>query len=231
MTAAPALELDDVSAGYGETVVLEKVALALNDGETLAIIGRNGVGKTTLLATIMGHTTRHGGRLRLHGRDIAELQPYRRALAGLGLRAAGARDLPVAERARKPRGRRPSRALDARGGVRAVPEAQGAPGQPRQSALRRRAADAGDRPRADRQPFGAADGRAIRGPGAGDRRGADAGREAARAVRPPHPAAGRAEHPDRARRLAAHGGDGPRPHRLRRAERDACVRTPPSSIG
>ena len=84
MSAAPALELDDVSAGYGETVVLEKVALALNDGETLAIIGRNGVGKTTLLATIMGHTTRHGGRLRLHGRDIADLQPYRRALAGLG---------------------------------------------------------------------------------------------------------------------------------------------------
>jgi branched-chain amino acid transport system ATP-binding protein len=84
VSAAPALELDDVSAGYGETVVLEKVGLALNDGETLAIIGRNGVGKTTLLATIMGHTTRHGGRLRLHGRDIAELQPYRRALAGLG---------------------------------------------------------------------------------------------------------------------------------------------------
>jgi len=84
VTAPLALELADVSAGYGETVVLERVSLALKDGETLAIIGRNGVGKTTLLATIMGHTTRHGGRLRLHGQDIAHLQPYRRALAGLG---------------------------------------------------------------------------------------------------------------------------------------------------
>ena len=84
MSEAPALELDDVSAGYGETVVLEKVQLALKDGETLSIIGRNGVGKTTLLATIMGHTTLHGGRLRLHGTDIGYLAPYRRALAGLG---------------------------------------------------------------------------------------------------------------------------------------------------
>jgi branched-chain amino acid transport system ATP-binding protein len=84
VSEALALELDEVSAGYGETVVLEKVQLALKDGETLSIIGRNGVGKTTLLATIMGHTTLHGGRLRLHGKDIAYLAPYRRALAGLG---------------------------------------------------------------------------------------------------------------------------------------------------
>jgi branched-chain amino acid transport system ATP-binding protein len=79
-----ALELDEVSAGYGETVVLEKVKLALKDGETLSIIGRNGVGKTTLLATVMGHTALHGGRLHLHGKDIGYLAPYRRALAGLG---------------------------------------------------------------------------------------------------------------------------------------------------
>jgi branched-chain amino acid transport system ATP-binding protein len=84
VSEALALELDEVSAGYGETVVLEKVQLALKDGETLSIIGRNGVGKTTLLATIMGHTTLHGGRLRLHGKDIGYLAPYRRALAGLG---------------------------------------------------------------------------------------------------------------------------------------------------
>jgi branched-chain amino acid transport system ATP-binding protein len=79
-----ALELVDVSAGYGETVVLERAALALRDGETLSIIGRNGVGKTTLLATIMGHTSLHGGRLRLHGKEIGHLYSYRRALAGLG---------------------------------------------------------------------------------------------------------------------------------------------------
>jgi branched-chain amino acid transport system ATP-binding protein len=84
VTKALALELDDVSAGYGETVVLEKVRLALRDGETLSIIGRNGVGKTTLLATIMGHTSLHGGSLRLHGNDLKHLQSYRRALAGLG---------------------------------------------------------------------------------------------------------------------------------------------------
>ena len=84
MSEAFALELDEVSAGYGETVVLEKVKLALKDGETLSIIGRNGVGKTTLLATIMGHTTLHGGRLSLLGKDIGYLAPFRRALAGLG---------------------------------------------------------------------------------------------------------------------------------------------------
>jgi branched-chain amino acid transport system ATP-binding protein len=84
VTQAAALELDDVSAGYGETVVLEKVRLALGDGETLSIIGRNGVGKTTLLATIMGHTSLHGGAIRLHGKAIGTLYPYRRALAGLG---------------------------------------------------------------------------------------------------------------------------------------------------
>jgi branched-chain amino acid transport system ATP-binding protein len=84
VSEALALELDEVSAGYGETVVLEKVQLALKDGETLSIIGRNGVGKTTLLATIMGHTSLHGGHLRVHGKDIGYLAPYRRALAGLG---------------------------------------------------------------------------------------------------------------------------------------------------
>ncbi len=84
MTDTPALELADVSAGYGETVVLEKIRLALADGESVSVIGRNGVGKSTLLATVMGHTTLHGGRVRLGGRDIGALAPYRRALAGLG---------------------------------------------------------------------------------------------------------------------------------------------------
>jgi branched-chain amino acid transport system ATP-binding protein len=79
-----AIELEDVSAGYGETVVLEKVQLKLDDGESVSVIGRNGVGKTTLVATIMGHTTLHGGHLRLHGREIGALAPYRRAQAGLG---------------------------------------------------------------------------------------------------------------------------------------------------
>jgi branched-chain amino acid transport system ATP-binding protein len=84
MASAAALELDDVSAGYGETVVLEDIRLALGEGETLSIIGRNGVGKTTLLATVMGHNTLHGGDVRLHGSTIARLPPHRRNWAGLG---------------------------------------------------------------------------------------------------------------------------------------------------
>ena len=84
MSEPSALELDDVYAGYGETVVLEKVRLRLDDGESVSVIGRNGVGKSTLVATIMGHTTLHGGHLRLHGREIGALAPFRRALAGLG---------------------------------------------------------------------------------------------------------------------------------------------------
>lgn len=79
-----ALELDKVSAGYGETVVLENIEVALNIGETLSVIGRNGVGKSTLLATIMGHTQLHGGRIALHGRDISRVATYNRVKAGLG---------------------------------------------------------------------------------------------------------------------------------------------------
>ncbi|MGB8579111.1 MAG: ABC transporter ATP-binding protein [Pseudolabrys sp.] len=80
---ANALELDKVFAGYGETVVLEDIRLALDVGETLSIIGRNGVGKSTLLATIMGHTNLHGGRVLLHGRDISKVATYNRVGAGL----------------------------------------------------------------------------------------------------------------------------------------------------
>jgi branched-chain amino acid transport system ATP-binding protein len=82
--AEQALALDNVRAGYGETMVLENVRFALGASETVSIIGRNGVGKTTLLATIMGHTTLHGGRVSLHGKDISTLATYRRVTGGLG---------------------------------------------------------------------------------------------------------------------------------------------------
>jgi branched-chain amino acid transport system ATP-binding protein len=78
------LALDGVSSGYGETVVLHGVSLALAAGETLALLGRNGVGKTTLLATIMGHTRLHGGSITLDGRAVSGLPSYGRARAGLG---------------------------------------------------------------------------------------------------------------------------------------------------
>jgi branched-chain amino acid transport system ATP-binding protein len=79
-----ALELVDVSGGYGETVIVENVRLEVGAGKTLAIIGRNGVGKTTLLSTVMGHTALHSGCIRLLGADISRLPPYRRVAAGLG---------------------------------------------------------------------------------------------------------------------------------------------------
>jgi branched-chain amino acid transport system ATP-binding protein len=82
--AEAALTLEDVRAGYGETVVLEDVKFSLAPGETVSIIGRNGVGKSTLLATLMGHTTLHGGRVLLHGQDISRTATYKRVHAGLG---------------------------------------------------------------------------------------------------------------------------------------------------
>jgi len=78
-----ALRLEGVSAGYGETHVLEGVALALAAGESLSIIGRNGVGKSTLLATIMGHTTLHAGSIALAGRRVETAPPHLRSRAGL----------------------------------------------------------------------------------------------------------------------------------------------------
>jgi branched-chain amino acid transport system ATP-binding protein len=84
MNGEAGLILEDVSAGYGETVVLEGISLAMAPGQTLAVLGRNGVGKTTLLATIMGHTRLHGGGIRFAGREIATLPPYRRARLGIG---------------------------------------------------------------------------------------------------------------------------------------------------
>jgi branched-chain amino acid transport system ATP-binding protein len=79
-----ALQLRHVSAGYGETVVLEDIDLTLARGECISVIGRNGVGKSTLLATVMGHTTLHKGEVVLAGRSLDRVPVYRRATLGLG---------------------------------------------------------------------------------------------------------------------------------------------------
>jgi branched-chain amino acid transport system ATP-binding protein len=79
-----ALRLTGVRAGYGETVVLEDVAFSLAERGTLAVLGRNGVGKTTLLATIMGHTTFHAGAIELRGRPVAGRPVYERCRLGIG---------------------------------------------------------------------------------------------------------------------------------------------------
>jgi branched-chain amino acid transport system ATP-binding protein len=79
-----ALKLEKVSAGYGATVVLEDISLTLAEKGTLAVLGRNGVGKTTLLATIMGHTTFHSGRIEYRGQSIEKLAVYERSRLGIG---------------------------------------------------------------------------------------------------------------------------------------------------
>jgi branched-chain amino acid transport system ATP-binding protein len=79
------LELEGLNAGYGETVVLEDINLSLHRGESLSIIGRNGVGKTTLLGTVMGYTRVHSGRLLFSGRDLSRMKTHERVWAGLGL--------------------------------------------------------------------------------------------------------------------------------------------------
>lgn len=81
---ADALELEGISAGYGEAVVLSDVSMRIAEGDALALLGRNGVGKSTLLATIMGHTALHSGRIRLSGKEISRLPIYDRVRAGLG---------------------------------------------------------------------------------------------------------------------------------------------------
>jgi branched-chain amino acid transport system ATP-binding protein len=85
--AAPAptvLSVDGLRAGYGETVILEDVAFSVPDQGSLAILGRNGVGKTTLLATLMGHTTFHSGSIALNGKDVVKVPVYERSRLGLG---------------------------------------------------------------------------------------------------------------------------------------------------
>jgi branched-chain amino acid transport system ATP-binding protein len=81
---AEALKLSAVRAGYGETVVLEDIGFTLPERGTLAVLGRNGVGKTTLLATIMGHTTLHAGTVALNGKSIEKEPVYARSRAGIG---------------------------------------------------------------------------------------------------------------------------------------------------
>jgi branched-chain amino acid transport system ATP-binding protein len=81
---AELLTVENLSAGYGATVVLDHVSFAVEAGTTLAVLGRNGVGKTTLLTTILGHTTRHDGTINFAGQSIERLMPFRRARLGIG---------------------------------------------------------------------------------------------------------------------------------------------------
>jgi branched-chain amino acid transport system ATP-binding protein len=80
----PLLSLDKVRAGYGDAVVLHEVSLELPENGSLAVLGRNGVGKSTLLLTIMGYTQMRSGHLAWRGKDLHRTPPHRRASNGIG---------------------------------------------------------------------------------------------------------------------------------------------------
>jgi branched-chain amino acid transport system ATP-binding protein len=78
------LEINELRAGYGEAVVIPKMSLSLAEGQVLALLGRNGTGKTTLINSIVGVTRRFSGTLKLAGKDITSLRPDQRARIGIG---------------------------------------------------------------------------------------------------------------------------------------------------
>ncbi|MDI9232391.1 ABC transporter ATP-binding protein [Limnohabitans lacus] len=81
---AELLKLENLSAGYGEAVVLNDISFSLGEGETLALLGRNGTGKTTLMDTLAGATRQHGGQIFLGGQPLHSLPSHERAAAGIG---------------------------------------------------------------------------------------------------------------------------------------------------
>jgi branched-chain amino acid transport system ATP-binding protein len=78
------LVIDSLRAGYGEAVVLPKMSFSLAEGQVLALLGRNGTGKTTLINSIVGVTRRFGGTIALAGQDVTPMRPDQRARAGIG---------------------------------------------------------------------------------------------------------------------------------------------------
>jgi branched-chain amino acid transport system ATP-binding protein len=76
--------IERLSAGYGEAIVLHELSVSLPEGQSLSLLGRNGMGKTTLINSIVGVTTYIAGRITLLGRDLARLRPDQRAHAGIG---------------------------------------------------------------------------------------------------------------------------------------------------
>jgi branched-chain amino acid transport system ATP-binding protein len=81
---ADLLRVENLRAGYGEAIVIDGVDMTVGEGRSLALLGRNGVGKTTLLATLVGVTRRRAGSIMLGGVDVTRLRPDQRVAAGLG---------------------------------------------------------------------------------------------------------------------------------------------------
>ena len=81
---ADLLVVEKLCAGYGEARIITDLSLKLREGRSLAVLGRNGVGKTTLINSLIGVTTRHAGRVVFANADVSALSPHQRARAGLG---------------------------------------------------------------------------------------------------------------------------------------------------
>ena len=78
------LEVVDLTGGWGPTTIVERLSLSVSAGETVAIVGRNGVGKTTLLELVAGRAERQSGEIRVSGRDVCRLSIHERARVGIG---------------------------------------------------------------------------------------------------------------------------------------------------
>ncbi|MEO0503251.1 MAG: ATP-binding cassette domain-containing protein, partial [Pseudomonadota bacterium] len=88
------LEVDALRSGYGRIPILAGVTLSVAEGEFLGILGHNGMGKTTLMNTLMGHLPATGGTVRFNGQDMTHESAHKRALAGLGLVPQGRQIFP-----------------------------------------------------------------------------------------------------------------------------------------
>ncbi|CAM5219799.1 Branched-chain amino acid transport system ATP-binding protein OS=Castellaniella defragrans OX=75697 GN=HNR28_001878 PE=3 SV=1 [Castellaniella defragrans] len=80
----PLLELDCVTAGYRDATVIEELSFSLDEGQGMAVLGRNGVGKSTLMKTLIGLTRQTGGRMLWQGTDLSPVQTHLRSKLGIG---------------------------------------------------------------------------------------------------------------------------------------------------
>jgi ABC-type branched-subunit amino acid transport system ATPase component len=96
------LEVSNLASGYGRIPVLHGVSFQVNEGECVGIWGHNGMGKTTLLRSIMGYLTANAGTISFSGNDITKLPTHARAQLGIGLVPQGRQIFPGPDRSRKP---------------------------------------------------------------------------------------------------------------------------------